>query len=1035
MNNYTWLHLHTELSLLDSCTNYKLYVDKAKEFGMTAIAFTEHGNLYNWVAKKIYCDKNSIKYIHGCEVYLTETHEEKIRDNYHTILLAKNYEGVKELNLLVGKSTDEKHMYYKPRISFDEFFNISDNIIKISACLASPIAKYYKKIELEGADVDKINKTYDRLCKSYDYYEIQPHENSKDQIAYNKYLLSLSTKYKKPLIMGTDIHAVNKYKEECRSILQKAKRIQYEDEDSFDLSCKNYNELIDMCRKQDCFSMDIYLEAIENTNIVANMIESFDLDVSFKYPILYENEEEVFKKRIFDMYNYKISKGIIQQDNKYIENIREEFRVFKKIKMIGFMLFMSELMVWCRENDIAVGVARGSVGGSVIAYLTDITDINPIKWDTVFSRFANESRIEIGDIDVDIAPNQRDLVYNYIINRFGEDYTSYILAIGTMADKGTIDEIGRALNYPLSLVSEIKDCFEKNQTVAKEKYPDLFYYFDGMVGTAISQSIHPAGIIASPISLKDNYGCFNSKDGKSVLYINMEEIHDISLVKYDILGLKNVQIIKECCDLIGIKYPLSHEINWEQEEVWKDISNNNIGIFQFEGNYAGELLKKYQCRNILNMSMLNASLRPSGASYRDRLISKEFNKNPSEVIDKLLEKNNGYLIFQEDIIAFLQNICGLSGSEADNVRRAIGRKDKDRLDKAMPSILEGYCSESNKPRHISEKEAKEFLQIIEDSSSYMFGKNHSQAYSMIGYMCGDFRYNYPIEFATAYLNNANNDDDIKMGFELCEYKNIKINNIKFRYSKSNYFPHKQSNSIYKGLSSIKHISESCANGLYSLKDKQYSNFYELVKDVYDNKIANSRQLNILIMLNYFEEFGKIGKLLKIEELYQTYNGKKTFKKDNLTPDIYDLIKKYSDKETAKQFSNVNINMVVDEIISTIKDFDIPTKDKILAEFQYVGYATTTDNCGENICIISNIDDSKSNPILTLYYLAMGVSKNIKIKSKVFKDSGLKLYNLIKIVEISLDRKWIMDGKDVNGKNKYKRGDEKEEILTLFEILA
>ena len=317
----------------------------------------------------------------------------------------------------------------------------------------------------------------------------------------------------------------------------------------------------------------------------------------------------------------------------------------------------------------------------------------------------------------------------------------------------------------------------------------------------------------------------------------------------------------------------------------------------------------------------------------------------------------------------------------------------------------------------------------------MFGKNHSQAYSMIGYMCGYYRYYNPLEFSTAYLNNASNEDDIKMGFKLCNIKGISINSIKFRYSKSNYFPHKPTNSIYKGLSSIKHISESCANGLYSLRDNNYPNFFHLIKDIYELKIANTRQLNILIMLNYFEEFGKIGKLLKIEELYQSYYGKKTFKKDNLSIDIYDIIKKYAEKETPKQFTNVNIDGLLNELINNLQDFDIPTKDKVLAEIQYIGYATSTDNCDKSICIVSNIDDSRTNPIITLYFLNDGKSKQIKIKSKLFKDSGLKLYDMIKVLDISNEKKWIVDGKDVNGKNKFKRGTETEEILILFTILA
>ena len=276
------------------------------------------------------------------------------------------------------------------------------------------------------------------------------------------------------------------------------------------------------------------------------------------------------------------------------------------------------------------------------------------------------------------------------------------------------------MEIPLGDVEKIKKEYEADPEATKQKYPNIFYYFDGLINTAISQSMHPAGIIASPVTLPDNYGTFWS-DGKRILQINMEEVHEVSLVKYDILGLKNIEICKNTCEFAGIDYPRAHELNWNDPKVWDDIISSPVGIFQFEGDYAFDLLKKYKPSMINHLSLVNASLRPSGASYRDRLIAREVNHNPSEIIDELLADNNGFLVFQEDTIKFLQEICGLSGSEADNIRRAIGRKQADRLQAALPQILEGYCSKSPKPREIAEQEAKAFLQIIEDSSNYQFG--------------------------------------------------------------------------------------------------------------------------------------------------------------------------------------------------------------------------------------------------------------------------------------------------------------------------
>ena len=308
----------------------------------------------------MYANKKGLKYLHGVEIYLTHSLENKVRDNYHTILIAKNKEGIKELNLLVDLSTREDHMYYKPRISFEEFFNISDNIIKISACLASPLSKYPSS---EQADRD----VYEKLLKSYDYYEIQPHVKSLEQIQYNKMLYEASKRYGIPLIAGTDTHSINQYKAECRSILQKAKHIEFSNEDEFDLTYKSYDELVEMFRQQGSLPMEVVLEAIENTNRMADSVTDYELDIDFKYPILYENEEEVFVERIYKMYQDKLDKGIIKPNPKYEENIQEELRVFKKIGMVGFMLFMSELVCWCWDNGIPMGFCRGTVGGARIA--------------------------------------------------------------------------------------------------------------------------------------------------------------------------------------------------------------------------------------------------------------------------------------------------------------------------------------------------------------------------------------------------------------------------------------------------------------------------------------------------------------------------------------------------------------------------------------------------------------------------------------------------------------------------------------------
>lgn len=1013
--NYVVYHLHTELSLTDSCTNYKLYVDKAKELGQTAICFSEHGNIFNWIEKKMYCEANGIKYLHGIEVYLTEQLEPKKRDNYHTILIAKNQEGFKELNTLIDLSTQEDHFYYKPRISFEEFKNISKNVIKISACLASPL-----------------NVLRDEtMVALYDYLEVQPHIYSDEQKEYNKWLSAMSAKYNVPLIAGTDTHSLSDYKAMCRSVLQKGKDIKFENEDDFDLTYKSYSELYNMFVRQGVLSKSEIVVAIDNTNKMADTVETFELDTSFKYPYLYGDDDEmVFKKRINEMYKAKLKNGIIKKNPEYIARVQEEFRVFKKLGMIGFMLFMSELICWCWDHGIPVGPCRGSVGGSVIAYLTDIIDVDPIVWNTVFSRFCNEDRKEIGDIDVDIAPSQRQLVYDYIIDRFGTDKTAYILAIGTVADKGVIDLIGRGLNtyrrdnlakfkdfmqqcgiwddsfetenpYTLPIIAQLKKDFESNPEKAKASRPDIFYFFDGLVNTAISQSMHPAGIIASPITLPDHYGTFWNK-GNRILSINMEEVHEVSLVKYDILGLKNIEIIKDCCELAGIPYPRSHKVNWGDSAVWDDMITSSVGIFQFEGDYSFELLKRFKPTKINDMSLVNAALRPSGASFRDRLLAREVNHNPSAIIDELLKENLGFLVYQEDTIAFLQNICGLSGSAADNIRRAIGRKQTDRLQAALPEILEGYCSKSDKPREIAEKEAKEFLQIIEDSSDYQFGYNHSTGYSMIGYLCAMLRYYYPVEFIAAYLNNANNESDIVTGTELAAQKGIKITPPRFRHSSEAYTPNATERTITKGVGSIKYISDADGKNLYQLKNNHYDTFCDFLKD----NPCNSRATQILIVLDFFCEFGKSQKLLDTVDVFQKYYGRATLNKASC--ELSSSVISQFAKETAKQYRITNSMGLVQCLCNTIPDESVSIKKKLEAECEYLGYIETVVPEARQHGYIVDID-TKYSPKITLYDLSSGEQMVCKVNKKTYQSKPFDKNDIIQYVTQSKPKVRLVDG--------------------------
>lgn len=1035
-NYYFCYHKHSDYSLLDSCTNYQDYIDYEVSIGHKATAFTEHGKPSGWVKKKMYCDQKGIKYIHGVECYLTESLENKVRDNYHTVLLARNFEGVKEINAIISRSACQDHFYYVNRVTFDEFFSLSNNVIKISACLASPLNKY-----------DKQSPLYEKLAQTYDYYEIQYHDCA-EQKDYNIYLYDLAKKYGKKLIAATDTHSLNKYKGECRKMLLIYKGKSYGNEDDFDLSYKTYDELVSAFNEQNALPDSVYLEAIAETNRLADSIEDFTLDTKPKYPILYGSIEEDNKRFVDCVYrdfNYKLSNKIISADqsNLYKAAIEEELRVFKKLDMCGFMLSMSEFITWAKEEGIVIGVGRGSVCGSTIAYITNVTDVNPIIWGTVFSRFANEDRQELGDIDIDVIAEDRPRIFEYIIGRFGTEKTARVPSYGTLADKAAIDGICNALSklwvkehsgnnpYDLAKTKQIKKEYENNPEKTKQKYPEIFYYFDGLVGTKISQSVHPAGMIISPITLADNYGTFD-KDNENCLMIDMDECHDIGLVKYDFLILKTLGVIADTCKLIGVNYPKAHEINWQDELVWADMSRNPATIFQMESEFASKSLRQFKPHSIFDMSLVTASIRPSGASYRDDLMQRKVHKNPSELIDKLLEKDYGYLVYQESIIAFLQQICGLSGSEADTVRRGIAKKKMDILEKWLPKILDGYCQKSDKPRQIAEEEARDYLKVIEDASSYMFGLNHSIAYCMIGYYCAYYRYYHPLEYVTAYLNNAANEDDIIHGTELAKEYNITITPPRFGESAAKYMPHKETNTISKGIETVKYLNTAVSDSLYQMSKKGYDNFLDILYDAQETCI-NSRQLQVLIKIGYFTNFGNMRELQKIIEMFEYFKGGNisSIKSQDIDKAWWgEIAKKHSSNigksgNLLKTYKVKDGRAILREICAEIFKMglsDLNDKLKMAAQKEYLGYIDLTTNKEEDRrkLLIEKVVPLKKTDAVPWGYavftksIGTGKAARLTVRAKVFDRDPLKEMNIIfaKSVEKNKSGYWYLIDYDI-----------------------
>ncbi|MGM1044713.1 MAG: PHP domain-containing protein [Bacillota bacterium] len=1024
-DNYVVYHLHSDLSngtMMDASSKYIDYILKAKSLGMKAMAFSEHGNVYNWRSKKMDCDEHGIKYIHGMEAYITTTLDEKLREAYHLGMYARNWEGVKELNRLSSNSfnKDDNHFFYRPRISLDEVLNTSDNIIITSACLGSLLNK----------DNSYANTLIDFMVRNKHrcFFEIQYHTDP-EQIKFNQFLYKKSLETGVPLIAGTDTHALNETRAKLRLVLQKSKNINFSNEDTYDLTFKSYDELIEMFEKQNSLPMEVILEAIQNTNRLADMVEDFELDLSHKYPKIYEGEENELKSRI--------NKGVMARgvnlypkDKKeaYFKRIREEFNVMKGMGNLSYFLLLDDIIKFCKTKNIGTA-PRGSCNGSLILWILGITDIDSIKYGLPFFRFLNPSRVSLADVDIDMSGKRRDEVKDFLYTYPGIN-GSAIITYQTFQWKGATKAIGRGLGIPLDVVDmiskdieEVEEEDDKGETKTittfnnKEKWEKEYPEFMELVGEAIglieNVSVHACGFVVSDRSLDEELGTFRTDKSKwPISQNNMKAIDASNFVKMDLLVVDNVQMVEDVCSLAGIDKLENDAIDFEDENVWSEMRKSGLGIFQFEKTgwrYLNEALDNYEkfkensngsMSRLDMMTALNGIIRPAGDSIRNDFVKGIPHDNGMKEINSFLGKTLGYLIYQEQIMTWLNEFCAYDMAQSDMVRRGIAKKGG--TEKLTPEIKKGfikYCtSQFNYSLEHLNNVVEENLKVIKDASDYGFSENHSCPYSILGFKGAYLRHYYPLEFITTQLiiNENKKDKTTKIVEFMRNYTDIKILPIKFRKSRSGYIVSKSENAIYKGIKSIKDLSEAVAEELYSLKDNTYETFVELLIDINDNTKTNKSQTLILIKLNFFSEFGSISELVEIYREF--YDGKYKYKKT------------YADKTKIKRIDELKI------LESKIKASDlteIPANEVVMFQKEMLGYIDAVyPGVNGAWCVVTELD-TKYSPKLTLYGLKKGEERQFKMNRKTFKakDAALqiKVGDLIKITKFKKKYKQIPDG--------------------------
>ena len=965
------------------------------------------------------------------------------------IIISRNYDGVRELNKLVSESynREDHHFYYTPRISYVDLIATSDNILVTTACLGSFLHNGSDNIRSRMIPFLQKNK---HRC----FLEIQ-HHNCIDQVEYNRYLYRLHQSTGIPLITGTDTHALNDIHMDGRAVLQKAKDVNFANEADWDLTFKSPDELCEAYRKQNSLPMDVVYEAMTNTIRLADMVEEFKLDYSPKYPKLYNNSEEVFKQKI----NEGVKWRRIQSKpdyRKYLDRIHYEYDTYVHNGAVDFMLLEEDYKAEMRRRGIKYGYSRGSVSGSIIAYLLGITEIDSVKYNLNFERFMNRERISLADIDSDWYSEDREIVKDYLFHKQGL-YCCDIVTFNTIALKGAVDDVCRALyrgDYPeslqaqineditthgkiqpetkkesekydrkyLDIADQIKSLAETDEKSARKKYPDVFKYVDLVNGVVVSVGNHPAGCVVSPFPVDEWFGTFTSTgDQYPIAMLNMKEIDSLNFVKLDILGLDNIGLIYKTCEAAGIPFLTPDNTPPDDMDVWNSIREDTTMIFQWESPSATAYLKqlfsdstvakiKEKNPNFTYMDLFsigNGAIRPAGESYRDELAQGIYQDNGHLALNEFLSPTLGFLVYQEEVIEFLHSFCGYTMGAADLVRRAFSKKLG--TEKHIPQIKSGFIQTMKEKYNVSEDESEtlvvNFLKVIEDASDYLFSKNHADPYSWIGYICGYLRYHYPLEFISTALNifRENNDDTLAIT-DYAKKQGIKISSIKFRNSRAQYSFDKETNQVFKGLASIKFISAEAAEYLYELRNNAYSSFIELLIDIKKkmdgtNKSAlNARQIKILIELDFFEEFGEAKCLLAQYDLFEKYYGRSQFSKKEIKALGFpeEIIRKYSGKETEKTFSKVNSTQLLKTLSANIKITPRTLSEKIKSQNEHLGYIDIADPKYAGMAAVLSVD-TKYAPRVKLHSLKNGTTVDCKIDRRTYNKTKLQPDDIIRII--------------------------------------
>lgn len=929
MADFVHLHNHSEFSLLDGLQKVKQMVQYVKDLGMSSIAITDHGNMYG--ALKFYkaCREIGIKPIIGAEMYLTKKsrfdRESKEDASYnHIILLAKNFEGYKNLMKLVSKSHLEG-FYYKPRIDLELLDKHHDGLIALSACLNG----YFSEDILKGRTEEAERKALEMVgIFGDDYYlELQSHEKIPDQAILNTGLVELSKKLGIPLVATNDNHYTKKEDAEAQDIL---------------LAIQTQTTVLDKNRALTMIdSPDMYIKSPEEMSVLfAQYPEAITNTVKIAEKCNIEIPMGNWIMPIFDVpkgltaaeYIRKlVNEGLVKRYGTITKEIEERTEYELGI-IIGkgyetYILIVSDFVNWAKKNGITVGPGRGSNAGSIVSYALQISDVDPLFFKLPFERFLNPMRPSPPDIDLDFADDRRDEVIAYVTQKYGEEKVAQIITFGTMEARQSIRDAGRALGMPYAAPDRIAKMippsvqgFPMHIDMALEINQDLNRAYNSepetkklidiakkLEGVARHASVHAAGVVIADMDLTEYTPLQRDPTGeKNVTQYDMYTVGEdgVGLLKIDFLGLRNLTIIQE--SLRFIKENQNTTVDFTKAPVddpktYKLLaSGETTGVFQLESGGMRRYIKELKPTTIFDLQAMVALYRPGPMANIPEFIKRKNNPAlidyPDPRLEDVLKESYGIITFQDDLLLTAIKVAGYSWLEADKLRKAVGKKIPEEMKKQHEKFIEG-CVEHG----MSRGRAELLWLSFEPFAGYGFGKAHAACYATIAFRTAYLKAHFPVEFMTAVLTAESRGTtgparNEKISQAIAECRRLGLTILAPSVNDSVFDFSIEDNKIRFGLSAIKNVGAAAISTILEAREeKPFTSLHDFIRRV-DLQKVNKKTMESLIKAGAFDKFGNRASILAgLPEIMNTIDrGSKT--KDKNQTSLFDGL----DEELSEQ---------------------------------------------------------------------------------------------------------------------------------------